>query len=318
MIKGVQRLRTAAIAVLVVGPAMLMLVTLAAAAPWSNPATIEIRDAEPCGSPACEGPPASAVEYPSTIDVSGEPPNIAKLTVTINSFAHTFPDDVDILLVGPTGRTLRLMSDAGGGINVSNEVYVFDDTGPPMPDSMAVHSGTYRPTNYTPSGVCQGGGVQGPSDVFNDPAPGPPYGVSLAEFNGSDPNGTWNLYVVDDCTVDAGSIVEGWSLEILTPTAVKVASFRGRASPGRIDVHWHTGSETSTLGYNVFRSSGRTTVRINRALVPAKASGEARGGAYAVVDRELRPGASYTYRLQIVALDGSRSWAGSTSLRAAG
>lgn len=318
MVKGTQRLRTAATAVLIVLPTTLALVTLASAASWSNPTAIEIRDAEPCGSPSCDGPPASAVAYPSTIEVSGEPPNIQRLTLTIDSFEHTFPDDVDILLVGPTGRTLRLMSDAGGGTDVINELLVFDDTGPALPDNMEIHSGTYRPSNYTPDPVCLGGGVQSMSDVFNAPAPAPPYGVALAEYNGSDPNGTWSLYVVDDCTVDAGMIVEGWSLEITTPTAVRVASFTGRASPGRIAVRWRTGSESSTLGYNVFRSSGGATTKVNTTLVPAKASGRPRGGTYQVVDRHVRRGASYTYRLQIVALDGSRSWAGSTSLRAAG
>ncbi|MBD2813154.1 hypothetical protein ID853_20380, partial [Xenorhabdus sp. Vera] len=33
-------------------------------------------------------------------------------------------------------------------------------------------------------------------------------------FNGTNPNGTWNLYVVDDAVDDISSIAEGWELTI--------------------------------------------------------------------------------------------------------
>jgi uncharacterized repeat protein (TIGR01451 family) len=44
--------------------------------------------------------------------------------------------------------------------------------------------------------------------------------VALAAFNGTDPNGTWSLYVADDSTGDAGSIVSGWSLNLATLNTV--------------------------------------------------------------------------------------------------
>jgi subtilisin-like proprotein convertase family protein len=37
-------------------------------------------------------------------------------------------------------------------------------------------------------------------------APKDPYGSSLSDFNGSDPNGTWKLYVIDASRKNAGSI----------------------------------------------------------------------------------------------------------------
>src|SRR5262249_38055763 len=52
----------------------------------------------------------AATPYPSTINVSGVTGLIGKLTVTMTNVNHTFPDDVDVLLVGPAGQTTLLMA----------------------------------------------------------------------------------------------------------------------------------------------------------------------------------------------------------------
>src|SRR5919202_2345961 len=59
-----------------------------------------------------------ASSYPSTINVSGLSGTITDLDVELDSFEHTRPDDVDVLLVGPGGQTALLMSDAGGDFDV--------------------------------------------------------------------------------------------------------------------------------------------------------------------------------------------------------
>ena len=66
----------------------------------------------------------------------------------------------------------------------------------------------YKPTNY------------GTTDNMPGPAPLGTYATSLSAFNGSDPNGTWSLYVVDDAQVDAGSITSGWSLTLAWEVSV--------------------------------------------------------------------------------------------------
>jgi hypothetical protein len=40
--------------------------------------------------------------------------------------------------------------------------------------------------------------------------------VALATFIGTDPNGTWSLYLVDDAALDSGDIGNGWELTIFT------------------------------------------------------------------------------------------------------
>jgi hypothetical protein len=89
---------------------------------FSNPAAITIPAS---GTGAATGSPATP--YPSTITVAGAPTTISKITVTINNFNHTFPDDVDILLVSPTGRKMIIMSDAGSSTVATNLNITLDD-----------------------------------------------------------------------------------------------------------------------------------------------------------------------------------------------
>jgi Ca2+-binding RTX toxin-like protein len=147
-----------------------------------------------------------AEPYPSDIAVRNLYPHITRVTVTFRALSHTFPDDIDALLTGPAGTSVILMSDAGGNHNISNVTLRFDDSAPNfLPNSTQITSGTYKPTNYAPT------------DTFPSPAPGPPYATQLGgatgAFPGSNPNGTWHLYIFDDSGADVGQLV-GWSLHI--------------------------------------------------------------------------------------------------------
>jgi len=161
---------------------------------------------------------SSSSPNPSTIAVSGMSGNVYKVTVKLNGFTHSYPDDVDILLVGPGGQNAVIMSDAGGDAAVSGVSFTLDsDSATAIPDP-PVDASTYMPTN---NGVGD--------DPFLAPAPTPVTGASsLATFVGSDPNGTWSLYISDDATGDTGSI-SGWEISITTdlcptPTATNTAT----------------------------------------------------------------------------------------------
>jgi subtilisin-like proprotein convertase family protein len=163
----------------------------------SNPASIAIPGS---GTGASTGAPSNP--YPSNINISGVTGTVTKVTATLRGFSHTFPGDVDILLVAPNGQKIILMSDMGSGTDAVNTNITFDDTAPAI--GAAVVSGTFRPTN------------SGTGDVFPAPAPAAPYGSTLSVFNNLSPNGNWSLYVVDDAGTDVGSISGGWSLSITT------------------------------------------------------------------------------------------------------
>ena len=149
-----------------------------------------------------------ASPYPSSITVPPLAGAVEKVTVTLSSFRHTFPRDVDVLLVGPTGRAAVLMSDAGGNISVSGISLTFDDAVPvALPFGGRLESGTFRPTNFED--------LEG-SDDYPSPAPAGLQLTSLATFIGENPAGSWRLYVRDDFPGDQGGVDGGWSLSIWT------------------------------------------------------------------------------------------------------
>jgi CSLREA domain-containing protein len=163
------------------------------------------------------GGPASP--YPSDINVSGVAGAMTDVKVTLFGVSHTFPDDIDVLLVGPGGQKFLLMSDVGDNPNLNNRTFTFSDSAASfMPDapSTAIASGTYKPTNYDASQQ---------NDDFDAPAPAPPFfspgpaGTDTfnSVFAGGDANGTWSLYVRDAFAgSDNGVINAGWKLEVTT------------------------------------------------------------------------------------------------------
>ena len=133
--------------------------------PFTNTAAITIPD---------HGP---GMAYQSTITVSGLTGQVSKATVTLNQLTHTFPQDVNVLLVSPTGGNVLLMSHAGAGYSVTNPITLtFDDAAAgTLPNNLPLASGTYQPISY-PGAVS-----------FVAPAPAGPYGSALSAVNGRIP-----------------------------------------------------------------------------------------------------------------------------------
>lgn len=165
--------------------------------------TITVRDAD------------VANPYPAVANTSGLSGTIADVDVLLLDVSHTVPDDLDVLLVGPDGQQVVLMSDAGGTHPVSGVTLTFDDEATTsLPDATQTTSGSYRPSNYVP-----GDSWPGPATDASTA------GTSLSVFDGSNPNGTWNLYVVDDETSGASEILTGFQVVVsVTPPATPYPS----------------------------------------------------------------------------------------------
>jgi subtilisin-like proprotein convertase family protein len=168
----------------------------------------------------------NATPYPSSIVVSGLSGTVASVGVTLNGFSHTFPDDVGVVLVSPTGAALLLMDGAGQDQDMAGVTFTFADGFAALPSLTAWVAGTYKPTAYY-------------TDSFPAPGPGTTYGnpgpvnggtaTFASTFNGTSPNGTWNLYVVDFVAGNGGSISGGWTLNVSTggQQLRRVADFNG-------------------------------------------------------------------------------------------
>lgn len=162
-----------------------------------------------------------ATPYGAPITVTGVRGLISKVTVTLAQVYHGYPADLDVLLVSPDSRDQKkvvLMSDAGGGRGVGPTRITFSDT--------AATNIAYNPTEPTEPGTYKPTNWEGTADLFPDVPAGsnlypPPDGTAgLSSFRGLDPNGTWNLFVMDDVSPDSGRIDGGWILNIYTTQPV--------------------------------------------------------------------------------------------------
>lgn len=148
-----------------------------------------------------------AATYPLATTVT-DPGSIVDVDVTVSGIDHEFADDLDIMLVAPSGRTVLLMSDAGGSDALNSQFYRFDDdASTSLRDNEASPSGSYQPSDF--------GSDQ---DFFPAPAPNPAAArTSLRELEGTTATGTWRVYVVDDSDGDRGDI-ESVVLRMTTTT----------------------------------------------------------------------------------------------------
>lgn len=162
---------------------------------FSNPASQIILD-------GAQVSPVSTIDIPQS--VKGY---VVDVDVKLRALNHESPDDLAIMLVGPRGQAVVIMGDAGNADTIINTYLTFDDeASSQLPNPGQILSGTYRPSNFIPS----------PSNVFTSGAP-VPNSPTLAGFDGTDPRGTWRLYLLDDAINSAdGELALGWEIVVTT------------------------------------------------------------------------------------------------------
>ncbi|MEO6391139.1 MAG: M36 family metallopeptidase [Pyrinomonadaceae bacterium] len=215
------------------------------------------------------GPGASA-PYGTTIAVAGLTGN-KNIKLELTNWSHTFPGDMDILLVGPGGQKFIVMSDMGGTFDAAGFTTTLTDlAAASMPTGDGSLNGEFKPGDAT-SG-----------DTFAAPAPAAPYispapvgaGTFTSTFgtDGTAMNGTWTLYVMDDAGVDTGSMA-GWKLTfeandyscVLGPTISKARAdfdgdFKTDVSVVRGGATWYLNRSTAGFAAVTFGASGDVAV----------------------------------------------------------
>ena len=176
--------------------------------------------------------------------------------MTLNNLSHAFPDDIDLVLVGPNGQGTLLMSDVGGGNSLSGVNLTFDDAAPSsLSDVVQIISGTFKPTN-----------VGAKNDLFPAPAPQVYFSTNLSQFSGINPNGGWSLYIMDDESLDSGVLAAGWSIAITTFTPFVDLSVAQSAIPSPVAVG-------SNLTYTVTVANSGPAIASDVALADALPAG---------------------------------------------
>lgn len=246
---------------------------------FTNTATIDI----PAVGAADQIGPANP--YPSTITVSGMTGAVTAVQVVFHGLTHSTLNDVDALVVAPSGQNLVVLSDIGDPATLafaSNATLTFDDAATGSVPSGNVPTGTYRPTN------------NGAADSFPPPAPAPSAQTTLADaFTGINPNGTWQLFIVDDSTGDVGSMAGGWSLVITTdlataPTTTVMSTSGSPSATGNPVTFTATVTASGTpvtSGTVAFTADGMplATVAVNASGVAQLSTSSLAEGTHAIV-----------------------------------
>jgi hypothetical protein len=152
----------------------------------------------------------AAFPYPATIEVGGfKKGRITDVNLTLKDMSHGDFDEFDIMLVKDNTNTV-VMSQVATGLASDVTLTLDDEAAQSLPEDGPLASGRFLPTNL--------GSLD---DFFSPPAPGPSTANALQVFDGLNPNGTWQLFVVDNTAVVTGNIAGGWELEITAKVKVK-------------------------------------------------------------------------------------------------
>jgi hypothetical protein len=225
--------------------------------------------------------------YPSPVTVSGLGGTVTDVNLTLSGLEHTCTTDLDFLLVGPGGQQALVMSDKGAfcGSITGVDITLDDSATTPMPDGdAALTSGTYQP------GDNDWGDAE--PDTFPAPAPDPDSsgaGSALSVFNGTNPNGVWNLYLSDQWSGDSGQLAGGWSLALSS------------TGPGAATLTSPANGSTDNDGIVTFSGAAPAdaTVQIREGSAVVATTTATGGGAYSVALAGVTNG-DHTYTARTV------------------
>jgi uncharacterized delta-60 repeat protein/uncharacterized repeat protein (TIGR01451 family) len=209
----------------------------------------------------------NALPYPSTINVSGLNGSVTKATVTLTNLTHSHANDVDILLTSPAGAKMMLLANNGTNAMSNVNLTLDDAAAAPVPVIGSIVTGTNRPNpNF-------------PVAAFPDPAPAGPYTNVLRACSNSAPNGPWSLFIIDDTSLDSGTL-GGWILSLTTASIIQPSAnlvIAASAAPSPVVV---TSNLTYTIGVTNYGPSTATGVTITNLLPAGLTFVSASGGGW--------------------------------------
>ena len=189
----------------------------------------------------------TADRYPLELPITGRTGTITDVDLTLPGLYHSFPADLDVLLVGPNGASVLLMSNACDSLDMVDVDLTFDDdVASSLSFDPVCGSGRTRPTSFSPD-----------SETLPQPAPARPYAGKLSVFDGADPNGIWRVFVNDVGTNDGGFLVGRPELTISTTDVIPPET--------RFTRRPHTGTHrTARVGFASTEPGSRFECRVDK------------------------------------------------------
>jgi hypothetical protein len=230
-----------------------------------------------------------AMPYPTTIQVSGIT-DVTDVNATVRSFSANEPADFDVMLAGPQDQASVLMSDVPAGqpgcnTPVSGLDLVFNDEAPgPIPAGAVLTSGGFQPTDNDANTPGCGATNSVRPDNYGPTAPDEPSNAPLSVFDGTNPNGDWRLFVVNDLDGGTGSIA-GWTLQITSSANFDLGKVKKNKRKGTASISVAVpGPGTLTLGGKGVKAqrprrgeritAARTVTEAGTVTLPVKAKGK--------------------------------------------
>ncbi|PTM14773.1 MAG: propanediol utilization protein [Bacteroidetes bacterium] len=181
---------------------------------------------------------------------------------------HTYTGDLLFSLVAPDNTSISLFSSL---CEDNNDVLLtFDDAAAALPGCPLNTDATVKPAQ------------------------------SLSSFDGKEMNGTWKLDFRDDFDADGG-MLNSWGLKVCTNNfsvlPVEWLGFAARAADQAIVLDWQTANEENNEGFDVERRAENEASFVPIGWVDATKS-PTPVNDYTFVDRQLKPGLTYYYRLR--------------------
>jgi len=220
--------------------------------------------------------PNGTPEINSVMTVTG-PGTVDILTVSNIIGTHTYTGDLSVRLIGPGGSPIVLLWDRECGSNNDFDLSLSDDATTPVASAGCNpfgQSGTFIPEE------------------------------SLSAFNGVPIAGDWTLRINDEANLDGGELIS-WSLDFCTLEALPVdlLSFDATGRENAIHLDWKTANEFNNKGFDIERRTDSEREFTTIGEVPAVSEVQ-QVNHYKFLDKEVRPGTRYYYRLRQNDVDG--------------
>jgi len=164
-------------------------------------------------------PDANPVGITSSLNVSGLSGSTTNITVNLD-ITGGFSGDLYAYLISPTGTMVVLVNRTGEG---SGNYYGYADAGfnVTFDSSSANNIHNYQSGSYTLNGSGQLTGTWATDSRAIDPLSSPsafdvaPTGNTLVNYDGSNPNGVWTLFIAD-LSAGGQSTLVSWGLSVVT------------------------------------------------------------------------------------------------------